>query len=332
MTADLLQNVNGDLIRYLKLPLSVQNLNHPRNILVIRKLVQNLNLLGKEYRHVELRVVEGSLNISSIMLGSTIFPAYLGSPMERSQQLAGLPQVESIVFGDPSQNRIDFKSLDREKLLQLEDHVRVHYVPVPVVIEDEWTVIDEFGGKRKTMKSSSFRKVILSHTKARLSDDDNCCMLCIRAYSTSTSRHSNPRQNKRETNASPHHECFNDTDCGKNAVCDISGTDTDNVCVCKPGFFDNPPTITTLSDGCPGECGEFGETDQCKGNTLCTQTPQGYGLCTCPENTYGPPKCLAEGSTTTEKSRRNLILVYGALTIPLLFLVPAALASGLSLG
>lgn len=103
MTADLLQNVNGDLIRYLKLPLSVQNLNHPRNILVIRKLVQNLNLLGKEDRHVELRVVEGSLNISSIMLGSTIFPAYLGSPMERSQQLAGLPQVESIVFGDPSQ-------------------------------------------------------------------------------------------------------------------------------------------------------------------------------------------------------------------------------------
>lgn len=58
--------------------------------------------------------------------------------------------------------------MDREKLLQLEDHVRVHYVPVPVVIEDEWTVIDEFGGKRKTMKSSSFRKVILSHTKARL--------------------------------------------------------------------------------------------------------------------------------------------------------------------
>lgn len=57
---------------------------------------------------------------------------------------------------------------------------------------------------------------------------------------------------KRETNASPHHECFNDTDCGKNAVCDISGTDTDNVCVCKPGFFDNPPTITALSDGCPG--------------------------------------------------------------------------------
>ncbi|XP_052684013.1 stabilin-1-like isoform X1 [Crassostrea angulata] len=219
---------------------------------------------------------------------------------------------------------------------------------------------------------------------------------------------------KRETNASPNHECFNDTDCGKNAVCDISGGETDNVCVCKPGFFDNRPTITALSDGCPGECNEFGETDQCEGNTLCTQTPQGYGLCTCPdntygppeclgecdefgetdqcegntlctqtpqgyavctcpdntygppeclgecdefgetdqcegntlciqtqqgygvctcpENTYGPPECLAEGSTTTEKSRRNLILVYGALTIPLLFLVPAALASGLSLG
>ncbi|XP_065941353.1 protein kinase C-binding protein NELL2-like [Magallana gigas] len=285
------------------------------------------------------------------------------------------------------------------------------------------------------------------------SDNYNCCQLCIRAYSTSTSRHSSPRQNKRETNASPKSECNASTDCGENAVCDTS--DTDNVCVCKPGFFDNPPIITALSDGCPGECGEFGETDQCKGNTLCTQTPQGYGVCTCPantygppeclgecnefgetdqcegntlctqtpqgyglctcpentygppeclgecdefgetdqcegntlctqtpqgyavctcpentygppeclgecdefgetdqcegntlciqtqqgygvctcpENTYGPPECLAEGSTTTEKSRRNLILVYGALTIPLLFLVPAALASGLSLG
>ncbi|XP_052684021.1 uncharacterized protein LOC128164277 isoform X2 [Crassostrea angulata] len=99
---------------------------------------------------------------------------------------------------------------------------------------------------------------------------------------------------KRETNASPNHECFNDTDCGKNAVCDISGGETDNVCVCKPGFFDNRPTITALSDGCPGECNEFGETDQCEGNTLCTQTPQGYGLCTCPDNTYGPPECLGE--------------------------------------
>nr|XP_034316120.1 delta and Notch-like epidermal growth factor-related receptor [Crassostrea gigas] len=135
---------------------------------------------------------------------------------------------------------------------------------------------------------------------------------------------------KRETNASPKSECNDSTDCGENAVCDTS--DTDNVCVCKPGFFDNPPIITALSDGCPGECDEYGETDQCEGKTQCTETPQGFGECTCPENTYGPPECLAEGSTTTEKLRRNLILVYGALTIPLLFLVTAALASGLSLG
>ncbi|XP_065941932.1 metallo-beta-lactamase domain-containing protein 1-like [Magallana gigas] len=44
-------------------------------------------------------------------------------------------------------NRSDFKSLGREKLLQLEDQVRVHQVPIPVVIEDEWTVIDECGGE-----------------------------------------------------------------------------------------------------------------------------------------------------------------------------------------
>ena len=55
---------------------------------------------------------------------------------------------------------------------------------------------------------------------------------------------------KRETNASPKSECNDSTDCGENAVCDTSVTDT--VCVCKPGFFDNPPTITALSDGCPG--------------------------------------------------------------------------------
>uniref|UniRef100_A0A8W8LSG1 Metallo-beta-lactamase domain-containing protein n=1 Tax=Magallana gigas TaxID=29159 RepID=A0A8W8LSG1_MAGGI len=44
-------------------------------------------------------------------------------------------------------NRSDFKSLGREKLLQLEDQVRVHHVPIPVDIEDEWTVIDECGGE-----------------------------------------------------------------------------------------------------------------------------------------------------------------------------------------
>ncbi|XP_065944359.1 metallo-beta-lactamase domain-containing protein 1 [Magallana gigas] len=44
-------------------------------------------------------------------------------------------------------NRNDFKSLGRDNLLQLEDQVRVHHVPIPVDIEDEWTVIDECGGE-----------------------------------------------------------------------------------------------------------------------------------------------------------------------------------------
>lgn len=44
-------------------------------------------------------------------------------------------------------NRSEFKSFGREKLLQLEDQVRVHHVPIPVDIEDEWTVIDECGGE-----------------------------------------------------------------------------------------------------------------------------------------------------------------------------------------
>lgn len=44
-------------------------------------------------------------------------------------------------------NRNDFKSLGRDNLLQLEDQVRVHHVPIPVDIGDEWTVIDECGGE-----------------------------------------------------------------------------------------------------------------------------------------------------------------------------------------
>uniref|UniRef100_K1QTA7 Transposable element Tcb2 transposase n=1 Tax=Magallana gigas TaxID=29159 RepID=K1QTA7_MAGGI len=143
--------------------------------------------------------------------------AYEMIPVNSPAVLIYLRILLALVETMTAKNRIDFKSLDRKKLLQLEDQLR------------------------------------------------------------------------RETNASTD-ECFYDTDCGENAVCDTSDTDTDSVCVCKPGFFDNRPTITALSDGCP-----------------------------------------AEGSTTTEKSRRNLILVYGALTIPLLFLVPAALASDESL-
>lgn len=93
--------------------------------------------------------------------------AYEMIPVNSPAVLIYLRILLALVETMTAKNRIDFKSLDRKKLLQLEDQLRVHYVPVPVVIEDEWTVIDEFGGKRKTMKSSSFRKVILSHTKAR---------------------------------------------------------------------------------------------------------------------------------------------------------------------
>lgn len=49
-------------------------------------------------------------------------------------------------------NRIDFKSLGREKLSQLEHQVRVHHVPIPVDIEDDWTVIDECGGEEENYK------------------------------------------------------------------------------------------------------------------------------------------------------------------------------------
>lgn len=41
--------VDGDLIRYLNLPLSVQNPSHPQNILVVRKLAQNLELQSKAH-------------------------------------------------------------------------------------------------------------------------------------------------------------------------------------------------------------------------------------------------------------------------------------------
>lgn len=54
MTGVPLPNVDDDVILFLKLPFSVQNPSHPRNILVIQKLVQNLSLQGKEDRHVQL--------------------------------------------------------------------------------------------------------------------------------------------------------------------------------------------------------------------------------------------------------------------------------------
>lgn len=41
-----------------------------------------------------------------------------------------------------------------------------------------------------------------------------------------------------------------------------------------------------------GECNDVGETDQCRGNTQCELTTQGYGKCVCPAETFGPPECL----------------------------------------
>lgn len=69
-----LQNVDGDLTRYLKTSVILLNPIHHQNMLVI----QNLNLQENEDPLVRLRDVEGSRNISSIMLGSTIFLAYFG--------------------------------------------------------------------------------------------------------------------------------------------------------------------------------------------------------------------------------------------------------------
>lgn len=41
-----------------------------------------------------------------------------------------------------------------------------------------------------------------------------------------------------------------------------------------------------------GECNELGMTSQCGGNRECTLTPQGFGVCACPADTFGPPQCL----------------------------------------
>lgn len=57
---------------------------------------------------------------------------------------------------------------------------------------------------------------------------------------------------KRELNASSTNQCYVNSDCGENAVCDTSVINS-NVCICKPGFFDKPPAINALSEGCPGK-------------------------------------------------------------------------------
>uniref|UniRef100_A0A8W8NHV8 EGF-like domain-containing protein n=1 Tax=Magallana gigas TaxID=29159 RepID=A0A8W8NHV8_MAGGI len=89
----------------------------------------------------------------------------------------------------------------------------------------------------------------------------------------------------RETGSSGD-SCRRNSDCGANAFCNDRSD-----CDCETGFYDFPPLTTALSDGCLGNCGELGRTNQCEGNTQCILTPQGYGECTCPENTFGPLEC-----------------------------------------
>eukprot|EP00105_Crassostrea_gigas_P017011 XP_011434617.1 PREDICTED: wnt inhibitory factor 1 [Crassostrea gigas] len=153
------------------------------------------------------------------------------------------------------------------------------------------------------------------------------------------------------------HECYVNSDCGANAFCN-----NNDYCDCETEFYDFYPLTTALSDGCLGNCDELGRTNQCEGITQCILTPQGYGECTCPENTFGPPECRGdcesslqcgfhgnceggkcvcfsefEGKycdvkTTSMKPRRNLYLLLGAAALPLILLVPAAFASSVSSG
>ncbi|XP_052711394.1 slit homolog 1 protein-like [Crassostrea angulata] len=158
--------------------------------------------------------------------------------------------------------------------------------------------------------------------------------------------------------------CTGNTDCRKNAICKTVMYNTE--CECESGFYDFPPFTTAENQGCLGECNDVGETDQCKGNTQCELTTQGYGKCVCPAETFGPPECLDdcesnvqcsyrgdcqngecvcfpgyEGkyceviettTTTTERPGINLALLLGASVLPLLLLVPAGLVSALTSG
>uniref|UniRef100_A0A8W8NSQ4 EGF-like domain-containing protein n=1 Tax=Magallana gigas TaxID=29159 RepID=A0A8W8NSQ4_MAGGI len=96
-------------------------------------------------------------------------------------------------------------------------------------------------------------------------------------------------------------------------------------------------------------------------NTQCILTPQGFGECTCPENTFGPPECRGDCKSslqcsfhgnceggkcvcfpefegkycdvkTSMKPTRNLYLLLGAAALPLILLVPAAFVSSVSSG
>ncbi|XP_065939547.1 multiple epidermal growth factor-like domains protein 10 [Magallana gigas] len=156
-------------------------------------------------------------------------------------------------------------------------------------------------------------------------------------------------------------ECEQSSECGENANCIAQR------CVCEPGFYDFPPMTEAVSDGCLGECDQLGVTNQCEGITECTLSPQGFGVCTCPADTFGPPQCLddcesnlqcnlrgnceqgkcvcfsgfqgkncQESLTTpesvTKKPLKKLPLLIGALTLPLLLLVPAGLVSAITSG
>ncbi|XP_052717551.1 wnt inhibitory factor 1-like [Crassostrea angulata] len=159
----------------------------------------------------------------------------------------------------------------------------------------------------------------------------------------------------RETGSSGD-SCRRNSDCGANAFCNDRSD-----CDCETGFYDFSPLTTALSDGCLGNCGELGRTNQCEGNTQCILTPQGYGECTCPENTFGPPECRGDCKSslqcsfngnceggkcvcfpefegkycdvkTSMKPTRNLYLLLGAAALPLILLVPAAFVSSVSSG
>ncbi|XP_034334370.2 integrin beta-6 [Magallana gigas] len=97
--------------------------------------------------------------------------------------------------------------------------------------------------------------------------------------------------------------CTGNTDCRKNAICKTVMYNTE--CECESGFYDFPPFTTAENQGCLGECNDVGETDQCKGNTQCELTTQGYGKCVCPAETFGPPECLDDCESNVQCSYRG---------------------------